>query len=238
MQAELLDHRRVGLRAGAHLEAGLRRIAPVAFFGAGRLERALRTPASLKFGIGRRADRVLAVRIRRAGRIAGKAARASPSRRASLPSSSIALARLSMPGFFLSALSPFSPIQKKFCATRPASARAILLLGDGAELLAERLEARIADRRRRADRHRLVGLGRRPAAAAAAAALLRRRGWPRWGGPPLAAGRRQLCGAGQLALRLAWNDGCGEQQRGSDRNGSNDAVAHRVSPLMNSIERQ
>ena len=27
-----------------------------------------------------------------------------------------------MPGFFLSALSPFSPIQKKFCATIPASA--------------------------------------------------------------------------------------------------------------------
>src|SRR5689334_23481571 len=41
---------------------------------------------------------------------------------ASLPSSWIALARFSTPGFFLSALSPFSPIQKKFAATRPASA--------------------------------------------------------------------------------------------------------------------
>src|SRR5665213_286114 len=40
---------------------------------------------------------------------------------ASLPSRPTAVARLSTPGFFLSALSPFSPIQKKFCDTRPAS---------------------------------------------------------------------------------------------------------------------
>jgi hypothetical protein len=40
----------------------------------------------------------------------------------SLASSPIALARLSMPGFFLSALSPFSPIQKKPFDTMSASA--------------------------------------------------------------------------------------------------------------------
>ena len=51
-----------------------------------------------------------------------------------------------MPGFFLSALSPFSPIQKKFCATKLGERPAILLLGDGADLFAECLEARIVHR--------------------------------------------------------------------------------------------
>jgi hypothetical protein len=95
---------------------------------------------------------------------------------------------------------------------------AILLLSDRAELLAERLEARIGHGRGRGDRHRLVGLGRSGGRLLRrrSRSTLRRRG-------ALAAGRRQLPGPRQWTLRKGRG---GEQQRG-DGHGGNETGLHR-----------
>ena len=58
------------------------------------------------------------------------------------------LAKFAMPGFFLSAIS-FSCIQKKpEASTTSFSASAVLFLGDRAKLLAEGVEASVAEHRR------------------------------------------------------------------------------------------
>src|SRR6476659_7572130 len=158
MQAELLDHRRVGLRTRMHLETGLGRIGPVAFLGAGRLGERLKL-LRVEGRVGRRADGVLTVRKRHAGRIGGGRTEQLPPR-SLLAVELDRLGEIFDAGLLLVGLVTLLAHPEEVRHDEAGERLAILLLGDRAELLAERLEARIGDGSGRTDRHRLVRLGR------------------------------------------------------------------------------
>src|SRR5215204_5027728 len=140
-----------------NFESGLCRIGPLAFIrarGFGERLKLLRIEGRIR----RRADRVFAVREWRPGRIRGRSSK-------KLPAGRLLAVELDRLGEIVDArpllVGPVTLFAHPEEIRRHESGErlAILLLGNRAELLAEFLEAWIGDRRRRADRHRLIRFG-------------------------------------------------------------------------------
>ena len=156
--AELLADRRVALGGVAHFEAVLERIAPFGRVGLRRVDQRLER-LHIDVGIGRCAHDALVVGPGRRGRLGGIAGQHVPARSV-LGVEIDRLGEIVDAGFALVGEVLVLQPEEALRHHEPGEGGAVLVLGDVAELLAERREARIGERRGQRDRNRLVGLDR------------------------------------------------------------------------------